>query len=363
MMKFHHLTTQYVAGVDLHKKNLRICIMNTTGKILYQSTITRHKQKRLEKCLAPYGTDITLGVESTYNWYWLLDWCREHSIPHTLGHATYIKKKMIGKHKSDKIDARLLAELLRLNDFPCASICPVKYRATRDLVRRRNAYVSMRTRLLLHMGCLHDQYLLSERHELLLNGPDKEFYEDVWVMLDSDQDLADILHTCSKELEKHIACQALKHFDKQYTLLLGIKGVGDVIASTLLYEIYDLTRFNSVQSFSSYCRVVSPQCESDGKRVGRGNAKNGSAWLCWALHILVSTSASNIPEINKLYKRLKKKHDVYYAHRVLAHSWAVTIYFMLKNNESFSLERFLDKFGGAAAFREPSTITGQVEAA
>jgi len=66
-----------------------------------------------------------------------------------------------------------------------------------------------------------------------------------WAMLDSDQDLADILHKRSKELEKHIACQALKHFDKLYTLLLGIKGVGDVIASTLLYEIYDLTRFVS----------------------------------------------------------------------------------------------------------------------
>jgi len=182
-------------------------------------------------------------------------------------------------------------------------------------------------------------------------------------MFDSDQDLADIIHESSKKLEKRIAQQAVKHFDKQYRLLLGIKGVGDVIASTLLYEIYDLSRFDSVQSFSSYCRVVDPQCESDGKRVGRGNAKNGSVWLCWALHILVSTSSTNIPEINKLYKQFKKKRDVHYAHRVLAHHWAVTIFFMLKNNEPFSLEHFLDKFGGTAAFREPSTITGQAEAA
>jgi transposase len=362
-MKFHHLTTQYAAGVDLHKNNLRICIMNTVGKILYQSTITRHKLKRLKKCLAPYGTDVTIGVESTYNWYWLIDWCREQGLPYTLGHATYIKKKMIGKNKNDTIDARALADLLRLNDFPCAAVCPAAYRSTRDLVRRRNAYVNMRTRLLLHKGCLYDQYLLEERHEVLLNGPDKGCYEDVWIMLDSDQEIADRLHEHITELEKRIAQQACKHFKRHYILLKDIKGIGDVIASTLLYEIYDITRFDSVQQFSSYCRVVDPQCESDGKRVGSGNKMNGSLWLCWALHMLVSTSRQHVPEISTVYKRLKKKRNVYYAHRVLAHRWAVTIYFMLKNNEPFSLERFLAEFGGTAAVCEPRTTTGQAEAA
>jgi len=362
-MKFHHLTTQYAAGVDLHKSNLRICIMKLDGTIVYQSTITRHKLKKLAKCLAPYGTDVTLGVESTYNWYWLLDWCREHGIPFVLGHAAYIKRKMIGKNKNDKIDAQGIAELLRLNDFPYAATCPVQYRATRDLVRRRNAYVNMRTRLLLHMGCLEDQYLLDERHELLLNGPDKELYEDVWIMFDTDQEIADTLHEHINKLEKRIVSQVQKHFKRQYLLLKDIGGVGTVIASTLLYEIYDIARFKSVQSFSSYCRVVDPQCDSNGKRVGRGNAKNGSVWLCWALHMLVSTSCRYIPEVNTLYRRLKKKRGVHYAHRVLAHRWATTIYFMLKNNEPFSLELFLKKFGGSAAFREPSTRTGQAQVA
>jgi transposase len=363
MMKFHHLTTQHAAGIDLHKNNLRICIMNLTGKILYQSTITRHKQKNLKKCLAPYGSDVTIGVESTYNWYWLLDWCREQGLPSVLGHAAYIKKKMVGKNKNDKIDAHGIAGLLRLNDFPYASTCPVEYRATRDLVRRRNAYVNMRTKLLLHTGCLDDQYLLDERHELLLNGPDKELYEDVWVMFDSDQEIADTLKEHIDKLEKRIVNQAQKHFTEQYFLLKGIGGLGNVIASTLLYEIYDITRFKSVQKLSSYCRVVDPQCDSSGKRVGRGNKKNGSAWLCWALHMLVSTSCRNIPEVNKLYKQFKKKRGVHHAHRVLAHHWAITIYFMLKNNEPFSLELFFKKFGGSAAFREPSTRTGQAQAA
>jgi transposase len=270
---------------------------------------------------------------------------------------------MVGKNKNDTIDAHGIAELLRFNDFPYASTCPVEYRATRDLVRRRNAYVNMRTRLLLHMGCLDDQYLLDERHELLLNGPDKEWYEDVWVMFDADQEIAETLKEHIDKLEKRIVSQVQKHFKMQYLLLKEIGGLGNVIASTLLYEIYDIARFSSVQQFSSYCRVVDPQCNSNGKRVGRGNKKNGSVWLCWALHMLVSTSCRNIPEVNKLYKQLKKKRGVPHAHRVIAHRWASAIYFMLKNNEPFSLERFLKKFGGAAAFREPRTRTGQAQAA
>jgi transposase len=363
MMTYHQLTTQNVAGIDLHKNSLRICIMDTSGSILYQSTIKQHKLKCLKQCLAPYGTDVTIGVESTFNWYWLIDWCRKHKIPCVLGHAFYLKHKMTGKHKSDKIDAHALAERLRLNDFPCSFIYPAKFRATRDLVRRRNAYVSMRTSLLLHRCGVHDQYLLSERHEMLLNGHRKAWYEDVWTMLDSDQILADVIHQRIKLLDEHIAHQAHKHFGKRYTLLMNTFGVGPVIASTLLYEIYDIKRFKSVQCFSSYCRVVTPLCESSGKIVGRGNSKSGNAWLCWALHMLVSTSCRYTPELNMLFKRLKKKRNVYYAHRVIAHQWAVAIYFMLKNNEPFSLEKFLRKFGGTTANREPSSLTGKADTA
>lgn len=362
-MTFHHLTTRNVAGIDLHKSSLRICIMDAIGTILYQSTIKRHKLKRLEQCLAPYGTDVTVGVESTFNWYWLVDWCSKQKIPCVLGHAVYLKHKISGKHKSDKIDAQALAERLRLNDFPCSFVYPAKFRATRDLVRRRNAYVAMRTRLLLHQGCIHDQYLLSERHEMLLNGSHKGWYEDVWAMLDSDHALSDVIHQQIKTLDAHISHQAHKHFGERYTLLMNTFGVGPVIASTLLYEIYDVTRFKSVQCFSSYCRVVSPQCESSGKIVGRGNSKSGNAWLCWALHMLVTTSCRYTPELNLLFNRLKKKRNVHYAHRVIAHQWAVAIYFMLKNNEPFSLEYFLKKFGGTAALREPSTRTGKADVA
>ncbi len=359
MMKFHQLTTQFVAGIDLHKSNLTICIMNKQGEILCQQVFKRKKSSKLKKILSPYGNDITVGVETTYNWYWLYDWCLENEFPVVVGHALYIKQKIIGKNKTDKIDAKEIANLLRINDFPLSFSCPLKHRTMRDLIRRRIKFTQMHTSIVNHISCLHDQYNLEEFQEKVLNGPDKNYYDPFWLSMDTDTEIAKLLKQKIKLIEKEIEIRATKDFEKEYKLLRSIRGIGPVIAGTLVYEIQDLERFPTVQQFSSYCRVVNPACESGGKRVGRGNTKMGNPYLCYVLHELVESSRKYNPEIQKKFQKLKKRRGIHHAHRILAHEWAITIYQILKNDSNFSLEQFC----GMRHVDEPSQSTGLPAAA
>ncbi len=357
-MNVHQLATQYVAGVDLHKRSVTICIMDLRGNIILERTFGRRKTARLSACLAPYGTDITIGVEATFNWYWLSDWCDERGIPCVLGHPLYLRRKAIGKNKSDRIDARHMATLLRLNDFPCTAPYPLEWRATRDLARQRTVFTAMQTALKLRRGCIEEQHLLSERHELLLNGGRARWYADVWTGFDTAEPVLDVLAQQIRAIEQRLEQQGPLHFPAGYALLSAVHGIGTVLASTVLYEIGALERFPTVQDFSSYCRVVTPQCDSDGKRVGYGNVRSGNPYLCWALHFMVETTRRRTPQIESLFKELKRRRGLRDAHRILAHQWAVTIYFMLKNQEPFSLERFLYRFRGTVAQGAPIQCSG-----
>lgn len=369
-MTTHQRTTRYVAGIDLHKRPLVMTIMDHDGTVLYHGSTRRRKQAWLAKTLAPYGTEITVCVESTYNWYWVRDWCVAHAIPFAMGHAYYLSKLSASKQKDDNRDAYSIAHRMRLSDVPVAYALPQEIVAVRDLCRRRLKYVRMRAGVVNHMQCVHDQYLLEERQEELLNGPERDIYQPVWDSLDADQQVSNYLGDLTRELEGTIARHTRRLHNGAWQLLMRIRGVGAVLAMTLLLEIGELKRFKSVQAFSSYARVVNARHESGGKCAGRGNNRNGNPYLCYALHELVETSRRYVPEIAAVFKALKRKRGLRHAHRVLAHRWAEVVYYMLKHETEFSLEKFLKPYRGcvsmaghdigldAPAVREPLQTIG-----
>ena len=85
----HRVTTKYVCGVDLHAKTLTGVIMDLEGKIQRKGTVACEVPRVME-LLGPYAGDVTVGVESTYNWYWLIDALHQAEIPCVLGHALYV---------------------------------------------------------------------------------------------------------------------------------------------------------------------------------------------------------------------------------------------------------------------------------
>ena len=136
-------------GMDLHSSNVYVGIVNQIGE-----KVTGHRLpcrlKDVLKYLTFYKNDITtIAVESTFNWYWLVDGMMAAGYNVVLANPGAMKQYNGLKHTNDKTDAFFIAELLRLDILPKGHIYPVKTRAVRDLLRRRQTFVHQRTTHLL----------------------------------------------------------------------------------------------------------------------------------------------------------------------------------------------------------------------
>ncbi len=122
---------------------MHVCIVDHQGKKdLHRNFDTKNPASFLS-ALQPFAkSDLIIGCESTFNGYWLADFCHQHNLAFLLGHAVYLKAIHGGKTKSDRIDSEKLAMLLRGGNFPTSYVYPKEMRGTRDLLRRRGTTMS-----------------------------------------------------------------------------------------------------------------------------------------------------------------------------------------------------------------------------
>ncbi len=342
------VNTKYVCGIDLHARKMNCCVMDLQGTVLAKKNL-RCEIGLFFDYLEPWVNNITLGVESTFNWYWLIDGLVDRAIPCYLGHALYIKHMSGKKHKNDPVDARELADLLRTNRFPVAYAYPREMRSSRDLLRRRHYLVRKRAGALAHLQntCTQQGYLKivkADVHRKSTRRSIPEFTPDPVLkqILFSDLDYIDSLDTIIDGVEKDCINNACGHNKTHYKLLQTISGCGPITALTILYETHTIERFNSMQRYSSYARVVRAENSSSGKDYGRSSKdKIGNPYLKWAL----SEIASHIIRHSDLVRQWYDKHSAALGPgRTLArlrHKLAVAIYQMLKNNVGFDEHKFL----------------------
>ena len=136
-----------------------LCIRDQVGTIVFHQNLVAQADNFLQ-AIEPYTSDLVVGCEYMFAWYWVADLCAEHSIPFVLGHALYLKAIHGGKSKNDKLDADKLSALLRGGNFPVAYVYPKGLRETRDLLRRRSFFVRQRALLFAHVQNTNSQYNL-----------------------------------------------------------------------------------------------------------------------------------------------------------------------------------------------------------
>lgn len=340
--------TKYVCGIDLHSRTMAVCIMDKNGKILVRKSI-KCDIGLLMKILKPYLKSITVGVESTYNWYWLLDELKKYKVSCHLGHALYIKRMSGKKHKRDPVDARGIADLLRTNRFPPAYAYPEEMRETRDILRRRHFFVRKRSGTYTHIqntlnshGFMQsfraDVQRKSDRRHLV-NLPK---HSDTQNNISSDFDFIEALDGLIDNLEKTIIESAHSHNRKHYKLLHTIPGAGPITSLTILYENHTIYRFKSAQCYSSYCRVVRADNDSGGKSYGRTtNDKIGNPYLKWAFSEIGTRMINQSSLIREWYDKQVAQHGKGGAQARLRHKIALAVYYMLKHDSVFDEYKFL----------------------
>jgi transposase len=346
-MKFYTQQHKFYCGIDLHARTLYVCILNQAGETVLHRNMKTDPALFL-KVIAPYREDLVVAVECIFTWYWLADLCVQQGIPFVLGHALYMKAIHGGKAKNDKIDAHKIALLLRGGMMPQAYVYPAEMRATRDLLRRRMHLMHKRAELLSHIQNTNHQYNLPEIGKKIAYKANREGvaerFVDTAVQKSIEVDLALIDHydKLLSDIELYIVNTAKQHDVNAFYRLRSVPGIGKILALVILYEVQDIGRFPRVQDFVSYCRLVKCTKESAGKKYGTSGKKIGNAYLKWAFSEVAVLFLRNNPEGQKYLVRLEKKHSKGKALTILAHRLARTVYHLLRREQAFDMNKFLN---------------------
>ena len=344
-MRFYNRQHRHYCGIDLHVKTMYMCMLDGTGQVLVHRNVPSTPEALLD-VVAPYRDDLVVAAECMFTWYWLADVCAAEGIAFVLGHALAMKAIHGGKAKNDKLDSFKIASLLRGGLLPQAYVYPAAMRATRDLIRRRLHLVRKRGQLLAHIQNTRAQYNLPAFGRRLAYPANRdgvrEHFADPSVRKSIDVDLTlvaqyDALIT---DLELTIVREAKRHDADAFHRLRSVPGIGKVLALTILYEIHDITRFDRVQEFASYARLVKGQKQSAGKTLGTSGAKMGNVHLKWAFSEAAVLFLRHTKDGKKLLAVIEKKHGKGKALSILAHKIGRAVFYMLSRGTVFSPEKF-----------------------
>jgi transposase len=331
------------SGIDLHSNNSVVTVTDEEDRVIAEKRLP-NDLPRIVGFLLPWRDELkAVVVESTYNWYWLVDGLQEAGFVVKLANTAAIRKYDGLKHSGDEADARQLAHLLRLGILPTGTILPPEQRALRDLARKRMQLVRSRTSHILaveNIVARQQGAKIGGRQikQLTVDAVDQMgLPADVALAIKSNLAVILTLNAQIDVLEKHLQKKVGER--KEFVLLSSVPGIGRILATIILLEIGSIERFAEVGNFASYARCVDSQHMSNGKKKGEGNTKNGNKYLAWAFVEAANFAQRFNTEAKRFYERKKAKTNTTVATKALAHKLARACYHILKEQKPFDVTR------------------------
>jgi len=330
-------------GIDLHSNNSVVVISDEGDRMVCQRRVPNELAKILA-LLSPYRAELAgVVVESTYNWYFLVDGLADAGYRVHLAHPSAIKKYEGLKYSGDYANASYLAHLLRLGLLPEGYIYPRQQRAARDLARKRMQLVRYRTAQILSIESAVIRQTGGRMKGDVVKRLTPEQVEglglepDVRLGVESNRAVSEVLRERIEILEKRLKERV--RLRPEYRLLKTVPGIGEILATTIMLETGEVERFAKVGNFSSYCRCVNSLRESNGRKKGEGNAKNGNKYLSWAFVEAANFALRHCPQAKGFYERKKRQTNRVVALKALAHKLARACYHILREQKPFEVNR------------------------
>lgn len=255
-------------GLDIHKCSIAYCEKSITGEVVARGSLAARK-KDLEAFAKSRPAPFIAGIEATMFSGWVYDTLLPYAVELHVGHP--LRLNALSKNKNDRIDAELIANLLRADLFPSCHMASPEVRELRRVLRYRNFLVIEATRMknkaagiLMEAGV---EYVKTKLHY-------KGYFSE---LLDSLEEVPNSVRGLLKMTRSNIELftqaqyqllDALKNhaaLRERVQLLKTVGGVGDVTALTWALEIDDPHRFSSIKDVQSYCGLCAAQHESGGK--------------------------------------------------------------------------------------------------
>lgn len=327
------------AGIDLHSNNIYLGVIDHDNQRHFSKRLP-NKIDTIKNALQPFKNNLGgIAVESTYNWYWLVDGLQDDGYPVHLANPSATQQYKGIKHSDDKSDAFWLAQMLRLGILPEGYIYPKAERYTRDLLRRRLLYVRQRTTHILSFKSMASRSLginISANAVKKLTPPDAQrLFEHEHLALAGSYAIATIAFLSSQieSIEKQVlACVKLK---PQFASLLTVPGIGNILAMTIMFEVGNIARFPKAGNYASYCRCVKSEKISNEKKKGSGNRKNGNKYLSWAYVEAANAAIRHYPKVQQFYNRKVSATNKTVGRKALANKLARASFYIMRDQVAY----------------------------
>jgi len=330
-------------AIDLHSNNNVTVLIDEQDQVVYRKRLA-NDLSLIDEQLSPYASSIEgIVVESTYNWYWLVDGLMDKGHRVHLANTAAIQQYEGLKYTDDDSDARWLAHMLRLGVLPQGYIYPQQERAVRDLLRKRSQLVRQKTANLLSIQNLYTRNtgssLSANRIKKLTTEQVENLFTlgDVALAVKANLSVMRCVEAEIKTLEQ-VVRERIK-LRAAFRYLLTVSGIGQTLALTIMLETGDIRRFPRVGNFASYCRGVGSEKISNGKRKGKGNTKNGNKYLSWAFVEAANFAIRYEPLIARFYQRKKAKTHAVVAIKAVAHKLSRACYYVIRDEVPFDVAR------------------------
>ena len=358
--------TGFYCGIDLGAKSAHVCVVDAAGAVVLQRKLDCDASLIIEQ-LKKFES-IRIVVESTFNWYWLVDALNDAGFDVVLAHTVALRAITHAKVKTDKRDAKALAQLLRLDAIPKAYIYPKEQRYVRDLLRRRLALVRKRgdeygslRRLLMRHGHLdhsRDSITRVNNDELKKVFPER----DVLAAAEQQLERVALYDKQIDQLEERVLLYTHTALRDDLRRLTTLPGVSTVLGLTILYETGPIERFATARNYSSYARVVAGTFQSGTVLRRRGfQSKQGNTNLKWAFNQAALHAVRNYPVVRLCFDKHLTRHagkpGKLIAYNTIAHKIAVATFRMLRDKTNYDPTLI---FGEEVAKSEcePGTVPG-----
>ena len=322
-------------GIDLHRRRSQVAIIDEQGELTLQKRIATGREPITELLGEPESTHVAL--EATYGWEWLAELLEDTGFDVHLAHPLRTRAIAAARVKTDAVDARTLAHLLRTGMLPEAYIAPPELRDLRDLLRHRATLVHLRTSIKNRVhALLARQGILPEHSDLfgsagrafltglqLPDGPRRRLDSLLTLIDDFDRE---ITHT-TREIDQRAKT------DDRVKLLCQIRGIGRYTALLIIAEIGEVKRFPTAKHLCAWAGLTPTVRSSDGKaRLGH-ISRQGSTILRWALTEAAQHTPTGGGPLRAQYERIAKRRGSKIARVAIARQILTRCYYGLRDGE------------------------------
>jgi transposase len=336
----------YYTGCDAHKRYSVFTAVDSQCRVALNRRV-EHDRKGLRRFLDELPEGSPIAVETTGSWYWLIDEMEKAGHRPLLVHAAKAKLMMGQINKTDKLDARGLALLLRNGTLPSVWIPPGEVRDQRELPRTRMTIVRMRTALKNRIHATFAKYGINFEGQSDLFGVKgrrqiqeraAELPPETRQSLQQELQLLDHIEEQVDQCEKRI--RQVTALTPSMRLLMTIPGIGPILATTIALEVGDVDRFPDAAHLASYSGMV-PRVNSSGGKTRFGKVRSDvNHYLKWAFveaanGVVLQQNRTPGRHAVRLYRRVKERHGHGKAVVAVGRHLAEATWWVLKKQEPY----------------------------